>query len=108
MSTPTWKLPNQSNDWIGDKLIEQTDDQLLELAKARSREISGELPEQAPQPPAAEDIPVDPVAEQTAFANLLKFIADNPEDDCEFTALSLDEFAAESFTPPTEPEEPMP
>jgi hypothetical protein len=106
---PTWKVPGPSNDWMGDKITKQTDEELLRMAKAHSDRLSGKEPEQSPPTSPGEDTPVDPVAEQTAFADLLKFIADNPEDDCEFTALSLDDFATETFTPPpSEPKEPTP
>lgn len=46
--------------------------------------------------PASEallDKPIDRDAEKKAFADLLKFFADNPEDDTTIEALTLDEFA---------------
>jgi hypothetical protein len=109
--TTTWKMPAPSNDWIGDKIIKQADEQLLKIALAHSDSLRGKTPDEpTPEPKLpVEDIPLDLAAEQAAFADLLKFVADNPDDDTEFTALSPEEFAAESFTPPaTDSQEPTP
>lgn len=87
-------------DWIADKILGQEETLMDTLAAKRLKDADDGTPSPADQPP--EPLSVDPAAEQAAFAELLKFIADNPEDDCEFTALTLDEFAAETFTPPTD------
>ena len=46
-------------------------------------------------------VPIDPEAERAAFADLRRFLEDNAEDDgTEIELLTLDEFMAETFTPP--------
>lgn len=83
------------NAWIGQKILAREDDlqQLLDQHRDNpARETT------APDP---ELVPVDPVAEQAAYAELLAILAGSDEPDSEFTALSAEEFAEDSFTPPT-------
>jgi len=92
------------NAWIGEKLIAQGDELMAAMAAKRlnGAEDMDDTPETEPAP---EPVPRDPAAERKAFAELLKFFADTPEADTEFEALSEEEFAAESFTPPVNPPE---
>lgn len=77
--------------------IYKTEDRLLKALDEPS-------PVYPPKPAdEGQDIPVDPAAEKSAFAELLQFLADNPEDDTDFDALSPDEFAEQTFTPPSDP-----
>jgi len=85
------------DSWIAEKILAKEDKLMEQLMKAQF-DPSAEVVPQEPAP--ATDTPVDPAAEQAAFADLIAFFAANPEKDCEVAALTAQEFAQETFTPP--------
>lgn len=94
---------NDKNAWIGEKILAQEDKLMEQLAKTHFDKLDGKEPDTPPPPaPEAQDLPVDPAVERQAYADLLAHFAENPEDDCEVTMLTAEEFAEDTFTPATD------
>lgn len=86
---------NADKDWITEKLLASEDklmevllDERLDNSDGEAEQIQSRDLSDFPEP-----TPVDCDAEKQHFAELLSFLTDNPEDDCEFEALTLDDFA---------------
>lgn len=88
----------QNNDWIADKILAQEDDLMAALAAKRLHASEGR-PDHTDtlQIP----VPVDPVAERLAYAELQALLAAKDEGDAEtvVTCISLVNFERDSFTP---------
>lgn len=84
---------NHDNSWIAEKIMAQ-EDKLMEILEGRR---NGEHEDNEPAPADLsnypEPTPIDMDAEKQAFTELVQFLTDNPEDDCEFTALDPNAFA---------------
>jgi hypothetical protein len=80
------------------ELVWKTEERLLQNLNDLPPKVDPDAPADAPP---TEPVPEDSEAERAAFADFLKSLEEHAEDDgTEIEVLSLDEFMAETFTPP--------